>query len=62
MREGKLNNPRFGSRMAGSGVFAEQLRILFGIAARRAGLDGPSPDLSIAAFRRPGEQQLSLFE
>lgn len=62
MREGKLNNPRFGSRMAGSGVFAEQLRSLSNVASRRAGLDGPSPGLSIADFRRPCEQQLSLFE
>ena len=62
MREGKLNNPQFGSRMAGSGVLAEQLRSLFNVAARRAGLDGPSPTLSIDAFRRPGERQLSLFE
>lgn len=61
MREGKLNNPRFGARMAGSGPFAEQIRALFQVAARRAGLDRPGPTLSTTAFRRV-DDQLTLFE
>ncbi len=60
MRGGRLNDPRFGSRMRGEGVWAEQIRALFRGARRRCGLDGPRPDLSTAAFRRPGEQ-LGLF-
>lgn len=60
MRGGKLNEASFGRRMAGSGIFAEQMRDMFNLAARRAGLDGPGPELSTAAFRRPGDQ-LSLF-
>lgn len=60
IRGGRLNDPRFGSRMRGEGVWAEQIRALFRGARRRAGLDGPRPELSTAAFRRPGEQ-LGLF-
>jgi DNA repair photolyase len=61
MRGGRLNSASFGSRMEGTGPFAEQMRSLFEVAARRAGLDGPSPRLCTAAFRRPGDGQLSLF-
>jgi DNA repair photolyase len=70
LRGGRLNDPRFGSRMRGEGIFAEQLRALFKTARRRAGLDQPLPDLSAAAFRRPippespaqpAGPQLSLF-
>jgi DNA repair photolyase len=55
MRCGLLNDPRFGSRMRGSGPMAEQIRAVFEFARRRAGLDGPGPQLSTAHFRRPGE-------
>ena len=60
LRGGKLNDPRFGSRMRGEGIFAAQIGDLFRIAARRAGLDGPQPTLSADAFRRPGGTQLDL--
>ncbi|HEX2644532.1 MAG TPA: PA0069 family radical SAM protein [Thermoanaerobaculia bacterium] len=60
MRGGRLNDPRFGSRMKGEGIFAEQIRGLFHTYRRRYGLDQPRPRLSTAAFRRPGEQ-LGLF-
>jgi DNA repair photolyase len=60
LRGGRLNDPRFGSRMRGEGVWAEQIATLFAGARRRHGLDGPRPALSTAAFRRPGEQ-LGLF-
>ena len=53
LRGGRLNDPRFGSRMRGEGIFAEQIRALFHTARRRHGLDRPLPDLSAAAFRRP---------
>ena len=53
MRGGKLNDPRFGSRMRGDGPYAEQIRSLFELARRRAGLSGTSPTLSAAAFRDP---------
>ncbi len=67
LRGGRLNDPRFGSRMRGEGIFADQLRALFTTARRRHGLDQPLPDLSAAAFRRPApppapaSAQLPLF-
>jgi DNA repair photolyase len=61
LRGGRLNDPRFGSRMRGEGVFAEQFRTFFAASRRRAGIDGRGPQLSTAAFRRPGGEQLSLF-
>jgi len=56
MRGGRLNDPRFGSRMRGEGIFAQQIHALFASARRRHGLDQPLPDLSAAAFRRPAGQ------
>lgn len=60
LRGGALNDSRFGIRMQGEGPFAETLRHLFGVSAARNGYCDP-PELSSAAFRRPGEVQLSLF-
>lgn len=60
LRGGRLNDPRFGTRMRGEGRFAEQIGDLFRISARRCGLDRPAPTLSTEAFRRPGGTQLSL--
>ena len=65
IRGGKLNDPRFKSRMKGEGVFAEQIRGMFTLACRKAGIIGRSPGLSVAAFRRPPDAanpQLSLFD
>ena len=59
MRGGRLNDPNFGSRMEGNGPFAEQIRALFSVACRRAGLASGGPELSTRGFRRPGE--LPLF-
>jgi DNA repair photolyase len=61
MRGGRLNDPRFGSRMRGEGVFADQIRTLFRTARRRAGLDRRGEPLSTAAFRRKGVDQMVLF-
>ena len=55
----KLNDPRFKTRMRGEGIFAEQIRDLFTVGCKRAGMK-ERPVLSIARFRRPNEQ-LSLF-
>ena len=60
MHGGDVADNRFGRRMKGAGVFAEQLRAAFDVYRRRFGLDRPFPELSTAAFRRPGEQ-LGLF-
>jgi DNA repair photolyase len=61
MRDGKLNEPEFGVRMRGKGIFAEQIDALFDVSLRKAGIAGNSPNLSAAAFRRPAGTQLSLF-
>lgn len=61
VRGGRLNDPRFGARMRGEGVFAEGIRDLFQLARDRAGLGERGPELSTASFRQPGGAQLSLF-
>jgi DNA repair photolyase len=55
IRNGKINDPRWGTRTKGEGIFAEQIRSMFEVACRRAGI-GERPELSTAAFRRPREQ------
>jgi DNA repair photolyase len=62
MRGGKMNDSRFGSRMRGEGVFADQIRAMFHAFCRKEGLNRMEgdEDLSTASFRRPGEQ-LGLF-
>lgn len=61
LRGGKLNDSRFGVRMSGEGIFAEQIHRLFEISSRRAGLGSEVSELSSAAFRRPTDGQLDLF-
>jgi len=62
LRGGELYDPRFGNRMRGEGLFADQIRGTFQTFRRRYGLDQPFPELSTAAFRRPGQvEQLGLF-
>ena len=59
LRDGKLNDARFGSRMTGEGIFAEQISQLFRVACQRAGIAGGGPELSTAHFRRrePGQAE-----
>jgi DNA repair photolyase len=61
MRDGKLNDPAFGSRMSGGGIFADQIGQSFDVACRKAGLSGNRFELSTASFRRPQGAQLSLL-
>lgn len=61
MRDGKLNDSNFGSRMRGKGVFADQIKSMFTLACRKAGIEGRHPELSTSAFRRVTDQ-LTLFE
>lgn len=61
MRGGKLNDPNFGSRMKGQGIFADQISQMFHVACRKAGLDGTRPNLTAEHFRRPPGPQLELF-
>jgi DNA repair photolyase len=56
---GRLNDPSWGTRIKGQGIFAEQIRNIFEIACKRNGL-GERPRLSTAAFRRPNGQMMLL--
>jgi DNA repair photolyase len=60
LRGGKLNNSEFGKRFHGQGIWDEQLRSMFDLACRRAGITREYPRLSTAGFSCPGKQ-LSLF-
>jgi DNA repair photolyase len=62
VRGGKLNDPSFGSRMRGEGIFAEQVELLFNAACRKYGIFGWRPRLSTAHFRRPTGAQFELFD
>ncbi len=63
MRGGRLNDPDFGSRMKGEGIFAEHIARLFDISCRRAGIERTRfPKLSTASFRRCGGAQPGLFD
>jgi len=61
LRGGRLYDATFGTRMRGEGIFAEQIKQMFEVAARRAGLNREAPALSTAHFRRPGGVQLELL-
>ena len=60
VRGGKLNDSRFGSRMRGEGIFADQVTQMFHVTARKAGLTEEGPELSTAAFRRTASTQFTL--
>jgi DNA repair photolyase len=61
IRGGKLNDSHWGTRMHGEGIFADQIRQMFVVARRKAGIQGHGGELSTAAFRRPPGAQLPLF-
>ncbi len=63
MRDGRDNDPRFGSRMKGEGQFAELLSKRFELACKRLGLNaGGRTRLDTTKFRRPGPTQGNLFQ
>jgi len=53
-RGGRLNDGRFGHRMRGQGTYVGQLRRLFELHRRRAGLERDWPPLATEHFRVPG--------
>jgi DNA repair photolyase len=70
LRGGRDNDPRFGSRMTGTGSYAELIEKRFDIACRRYGLNGHGagrrpPELDCGRFRAPARRdetrQLGLF-
>jgi DNA repair photolyase len=60
IRDGKLNDPNFGSRMRGNGIFAEQIERMFDVACRKAGMPQEHLKLSTAHFRRSAGMQGEL--
>ncbi|MBM7406545.1 MULTISPECIES: PA0069 family radical SAM protein [Sphingomonas] len=62
LREGRVNDPSFFTRMQGSGPWAELMRTRFRIAIRRYGLERGRAPLNCDRFRRPRGPQGDLFE
>jgi len=62
LRGGRLNDPRFGSRMRGGGPFAEQVRQVFEVSCRKHGLNRVPVELSTAAFQRPASGTSRIAE
>ena len=60
MRGGKLNDPRFGARMRGEGIFADQISQMFHVARRKAGLAEVGPNLATTAFRPAGKGAIGV--
>lgn len=61
MRGGRDNDPGYGSRMRGSGVWADLVRARFTRARRRAGFTGERLTLRTDLFRRPEGDQMRLL-
>ena len=63
LRGGRDNDPRFGSRMRGEGVYAELFRKRFEVACRRYELNRTRTELDTSRFVPPGpaRAQLSLL-
>lgn len=64
MRQGRVNDPRFGTRMRGTGPLAKLMRQRFERACRQFGLNVEAgPDLDTTAFSAPTKPgaQLGLF-
>jgi DNA repair photolyase len=62
-RGGRLNDPRWGSRMSGEGAYADQIEQTFNVFAKKYRLDGSLPPLDSSQFRRPSDDtgQMMLF-
>lgn len=61
IRDGKLNNSEWGTRMRGEGLFADQIEKIFEVARRRVGIADHRLELSTAHFRRPSGTQMDLL-
>jgi len=66
IRGGRDNDPRFGSRMSGTGNYAGLIERRFDLACRRYGLNGHGAsrcraELDCSRFRPPRGGQLGLF-
>jgi len=56
VRGGDLYDASFGTRMTGTGPYAEMLATRFRAACRRAGLAERTAELDVSRFRAPGSQ------
>lgn len=63
IRKGTLYKADFANRMKGSGPYAEQIRNMFAVSARRYGLNkrGFAEPLNTKAFLRGGQQELGFL-
>ncbi|MDH5544221.1 MAG: PA0069 family radical SAM protein [Gammaproteobacteria bacterium] len=61
MREGKLYNNAFGTRMSGSGPYAEMLAQRFRLQCKKLGLNERTEELRTDIFRKSASPQMSLF-
>ena len=66
IRGGRDNDPRFGTRMSGTGNYAELIEKRFDIACRKYGLNGHGAprcraELDCSRFRAPRGGQMTLF-
>ena len=61
LRGGRDNDPSFGARMRGAGVWADLISTRFGIACRKLGLNRHKFELRCDLFRAPQGDQLMLF-
>jgi DNA repair photolyase len=57
MRGGKDNDARFGTRMTGTGIWAQMIRQRFDKASSRLGFNRTRFELDLTQFRRPAAQQ-----
>jgi len=53
LRNGRRNDPRFGSRMRGTGLWADLLRQRFNLSVRKLGLNLTRPQLATHLFQAP---------
>jgi len=61
LRGGKLYDAKFGERMKGQGIWAEQFSQMFEMAKRKAGFVEEKKTLSLEHFRQRDGKQLTLF-
>lgn len=60
-RDGKLNDPRFGTRLTGEGERAQAIAKLFALSCQKYGLNQKEIKLATHLFRRKINQQVDLF-
>jgi len=61
LRNGALYDSSWGTRMKGTGIFAEQISQIFEIGVKRAGFPQKRIQLSVASFRNVDDKQIKLF-